>query len=85
MADHEDVTIRVGDLADGFYVADDGPGIPEERRDEVFQAGYSTSEAGTGFGLAIVRQIAEGHGWAVRATDASDGGARFEFTGVEFA
>jgi signal transduction histidine kinase len=44
-----------------------------------------TSEAGTGFGLAIVREIAEAHGWAVAATEGDLGGARFEFTGVEVA
>ena len=81
----DDVTVTVGELDDGFYVEDDGPGIPEERRDEVFSAGYSTSETGTGFGLSIVRQIAEAHGWDVRITDGTDGGARFEFANVTFA
>jgi len=80
-----DVTVTVGELDDGFYVEDDGPGIPEKHRDEVFEAGYSTAENGTGFGLSIVQQVAEAHGWTVRATDGSDGGARFEITGVEFA
>ena len=37
-----------------------------------------------GFGLRIVRQIADAHGWDVRVTDGDDGGARFEFSGVEF-
>jgi PAS domain S-box-containing protein len=83
-ADHDDVTVRVGDLADGFYVADDGPGIPEERRDEVFRTGYSTSDEGTGFGLSIVETIAETHGWEITVADGDAGGARFEITGVEF-
>ncbi|WP_435194129.1 response regulator [Natronomonas sp. EA1] len=73
------VTVRVGPLADGFYVADDGPGIPEDAREKVFEGGYTTSEQGTGFGLAIVREIAEGHGWTVSLTDSEAGGARFEF------
>lgn len=47
--------------------------------------GYSTSEEGTGFGLAIVKQIADAHGWEIRVTDGSDCGARFEIIGVEFA
>ncbi|WP_299331131.1 PAS domain S-box protein [Haloplanus sp.] len=80
----DDVTVTVGELDNGFYVEDDGPGIPEERRDEVFSAGYSTSQEGTGFGLSIVRQIAEAHGWDVRVTDGADGGARFEFANVMF-
>jgi signal transduction histidine kinase len=74
------VRIRVGALDDetGFYVADDGPGIPEGDRDRVFEHGYTTDPDGTGFGLSIVESIAEAHGWDVRATDADGGGARFE-------
>lgn len=49
-----DVTVTVGELNDGLYFEDDGPGIPAQHREEVFDAGYSTSEAGTGFGLSIV-------------------------------
>ena len=77
------VTVRVGRLGDdGFYVADDGPGVDGDT-DKLFEAGYSSADDGTGFGLAIVQQIAEGHGWSVEATEGSEGGARFEFTGVE--
>jgi PAS domain S-box-containing protein len=79
------VTVSVGALDDGFYVADDGAGIPEDKREDVFEVGYSTAGDGTGFGLRIVRQIAEAHGWALRVTDGEDGGARFEFTGVDAA
>jgi len=80
----EDVTVTVGELDDGFYVEDDGPGIPENERDDVLKAGYSTAEDGTGFGLSIVKQVAQAHGWDVCVTDCSDGGARFEITGIEF-
>jgi signal transduction histidine kinase len=69
----------------GFYVADDGPGIPHDERASVFDPGYSTDDDGTGFGLSIVEQIAEAHGWSVRVSEAHDGGARFEVVGVEFA
>jgi len=78
------VTVSVGRLDDGFYVADDGPGIPPDERDAVFESGYSLGE-GSGLGLAIVDGIAAGHGWSVDVTDSADGGARFEITGVEFA
>jgi len=77
-----DVTITVGDLDDGFYVADDGPGIPGNRRDSVFETGYTTSD-GTGFGLAIVEQVAEAHDWSVELTESDDSGVRFEFSGVD--
>lgn len=74
------VTVRVGPLADGFYVADDGPGIPEATRDQVFDHGYTTGQEGTGFGLSIVRQIADAHGWTIDVMDSEAGGARFEIT-----
>ncbi len=80
----QDVSITVGRLDDGFYVADDGSGIPVTERDRVFRVGYSTSGEGTGFGLNIVKQVAEAHGWSIRAATSADGGARFEITGVEF-
>lgn len=72
-------TISVGLTDAGFYVADDGPGIPPESREEVFETGYSTGGSGTGLGLAIVRSIAQAHDWSVEATESSSGGARFEF------
>ncbi|MFD1564932.1 ATP-binding protein [Haloarchaeobius amylolyticus] len=108
----DDVTVTVGPLErsstdsagdtalGGFYVEDDGPGIPPERRERVFDSGYSadcseasesgaektesTREAGrnSGFGLAIVREVADAHGWSVSVTASRDGGARFEIRGV---
>jgi signal transduction histidine kinase len=80
-----DVTLTVGALEDGsgFYVADDGPGIPAESREQVFESGYTTAEGGTGFGLAIVAEIADAHGWTVDVTESATGGARFEVTGVD--
>ena len=81
----EDVTIRVGALADGigFYVEDDGVGIPEDRRSQVFESGFTTNREGTGFGLSIVGEIVEAHGWEIGVTEGESGGARFEITGVE--
>ena len=79
------VTITVGALPDGFYVEDTGPGIPESERGDVFEAGYSTNRNGTGFGLSIVAEVVDAHGWEISVVEGSDGGARFEITGVEFA
>jgi len=81
------VCLTVGEIAadgrtDGFYVADDGPGIPPGEREEIFASGYSTAESGTGFGLAIVDQIVTAHGWSIDVTRSDDGGARFEITDV---
>ncbi|WP_336326077.1 hybrid sensor histidine kinase/response regulator [Halovenus sp. HT40] len=73
-----DVTVRVGALQEGFYVEDDGPGIDDDAKDEVFEFGY-TADEGSGFGLAIVETVAQAHDWRVRVTDSDAGGARFEF------
>jgi signal transduction histidine kinase len=80
----DNVTIRIGALdGEGFYVEDDGPGIPEEKREAVFDSGFTTNRDGTGFGLAIVKEIAEAHGWTISLVDADEGGARFEISNVE--
>ncbi|SIR25984.1 PAS domain S-box-containing protein [Haladaptatus litoreus] len=78
-----DVRVRIGTLEDGFYVADSGSGIDPEHRADAFERGYSNGN-GTGFGLAIVHEIIDAHGWNLTITESSDGGARFEVGGVEF-
>lgn len=77
--------IRSGSLSDeaGFFVEDDGSGIDPEKRERVFDIGYTDHEDGTGFGLSIVRRIAEAHGWSVQETRSESGGARFEFRFAE--
>lgn len=77
------VTVTVGELSDGFFLADDGSGIPDTVRDSLFDPGVTTEPQGTGLGLAIVSRIAEAHGWAVSVTESENGGARFEFRGVD--
>jgi PAS domain S-box-containing protein len=76
----EDVEVVVGPADNGFFVADDGPGIPEDERENVFEHGYSTSETGTGLGLTIARNIVDAHGWAIRTVESETGGTRFEIT-----
>ena len=82
----DDVTITVDVLDSGFAVEDDGPGIPKEEREDVFETSYTTGETGSGLGLSIVDEVVHAHGWSVSIADArrSDGGrgARFEITGV---
>ena len=74
------VTVRVGsDDERQLYVEDDGPGIPVDKREEVFEPGHSSAHGGTGFGLTIIRRIVEAHGWELSVTDGTDGGARFVF------
>jgi PAS domain S-box-containing protein len=82
----EDVIVRVGRIDErGIYVEDTGPGIPEDARETVFDPGHTSASGGTGFGLTIVRRIAEAHGWQVAVVDGTDGGARFEFTDISFS
>ncbi|WP_207591343.1 sensor histidine kinase [Halomontanus rarus] len=76
----DDVTVRVGPSKHGFFVEDDGPGIPAAQRSNVLEQGYSTGDDGSGLGLAIVRAIADAHSWDVTVTESRSGGARFEFT-----
>ena len=77
------VTVTVGPMDDGFYVADDGPGIDTDGSTDIFEAGYSTADGGTGFGLRIVKEIVTAHGWEITVTESDAGGARFEITGVD--
>ena len=79
-----DVTIWVGPLDHGFYVEDDGPGIPEADRETVFEHGFTTRDEGTGYGLSVIRSIIGAHGWDIGVKDGDYGGARFEIVGIEF-
>jgi len=72
------VSLRAGATDAGFFVEDDGPGIPEEDRELVFDTGFTTASEGTGFGLSIVQRLAEAHGWSVTVSDGREGGARFD-------
>ena len=79
-----DVTVTVGELSNGFYVADDGPGIPAEEREAVFEPGFTTAagQGGTGLGLAFVSELADVYEWTCAVTDSPGSGARFEFDDV---
>ncbi|WP_435347572.1 PAS domain-containing protein [Haloarchaeobius sp. HRN-SO-5] len=79
-ASDEPLTVRVGRLDDGqgFYVADDGTGVPESLQSDPFEPGKSSESTGTGFGLAIVDKVVTAHGWTVDLVDSESGGARFE-------
>ena len=80
--EHGGTTVIVGDLPDGFYVVDDGDGIPEADRVRVLEAGVSSDTDGTGLGLGIVAGTVADHGWDLTVTEGRAGGARFEVRGV---
>ncbi|MDS0474179.1 PAS domain S-box protein [Natrinema sp. 1APR25-10V2] len=81
------VHVRVGPLetderggdGSGFFIEDDGEGLPEKLQGRLFDPSVSSSTEGLGIGLWIVREVATGHGWSVGATESESGGARFEF------
>jgi two-component system sensor histidine kinase PilS (NtrC family) len=60
-----------------IVVEDDGPGIPKDKRDEVFQPFQTTKKGGTGLGLAIVDKIVQAHGGRIAVTGEPGGGTRF--------
>ncbi|MCG1002683.1 MULTISPECIES: PAS domain S-box protein [Halobacterium] len=77
------VEVTVTSCEDGFAVVDDGPGLPDGSHDDVFERGFTSTDDGTGFGLAIVESIADAHGWTIDAVppgDDAERGARFEVT-----
>lgn len=76
------VTVSVGVVENGFYVADDGEGFATDDHDEVLAAGYASDSSGSGLGLFIARRVAETNGWELSATSSVDDGARFDVTGV---
>lgn len=61
-------------------VSDNGEGVPEHLRAQLFSPFVSTKEGGMGMGLTICRSIIELHGGGIRYEDRSDCGARFAFT-----
>ena len=81
----DSVTVTVGgfDGETGFYVADDGSGIPASEREKVFDLGYSGTSDGTGLGLNIVKNVVDDHGWEISIEESASGGTRFEVTDVD--
>ncbi|SEW15509.1 histidine kinase N-terminal 7TM domain-containing protein [Halobacterium jilantaiense] len=84
-AEDSAVTVTVDRTSHGFFVADDGVGLPESERGAVFQRGVTTSDDGTGLGLAIVEDIADTHGWQVTLGESDSGGVRVDVAGVTAA
>ena len=72
------VSVRVGTTESGFFIADDGPGIPKHEREYIFNRGVTYSDQGTGYGLAIVMDIVTEHDWSISVSESESGGAYFE-------
>jgi signal transduction histidine kinase len=76
------ITLRVHQAEQSalLSVEDDGPGIPQEQWEKIFEPFFSTRSTGTGLGLAIVKRVVKAHGGTVSAGKALLGGARFEIS-----
>ena len=74
-----EIIIETMKNSDGYTVSvkDNGPGIPDELKDRIFGAFYSTKEEGTGLGLSISKKIVESYGGTLTLSDAETGGACF--------
>jgi Signal transduction histidine kinase len=72
--EEDGVNVEVGETPTGFYVEDDGDGF--DSLEDVFDPHVGDN---TGLGLWIVSEIADAHGWGVRAENSEDGGARVVF------
>lgn len=74
-------TVRLAAKAIGpvlrFIVDDDGPGVPPDKREEIFRPFFTTRQKGTGLGLSLVRKTALAHRGTTRVESSPEGGARF--------
>jgi signal transduction histidine kinase len=61
-------------------VRDNGPGVPPERRSEIFKPYFTTQKTGTGLGLAVVQQIVLAHRWEIECVGNEPKGARFRIS-----
>lgn len=66
-------------------IRDNGPGVPPERRAEIFKPYFTTQKTGTGLGLAIVQQIVLAHGWEIECLPNDPAGATFRITHLKIA
>jgi signal transduction histidine kinase len=66
-------------------IRDNGPGVPPERRTEIFKPYFTTNEKGTGLGLAVVQQITLAHGWEVECLPNQPRGAIFRLSHIKAA
>jgi signal transduction histidine kinase len=88
MSDGGQLTIRIYPVAKSaepasevaVEIADTGPGVPQEMKEQIFNPFYTTKKSGVGLGLAIVSKIVDAHGGTVKLVSAPGQGACFRVT-----
>lgn len=79
--DHPVVILRIARNRHGQFlieVRDNGPGISEDKREDIFLPFYTTHKGGSGVGLSFARQVALAHGGSISALDSPEGGATLQ-------
>ncbi len=76
---------RAGASEAVLEIRDDGPGVPPDRRQEIFKPYFTTHQKGTGLGLAVVSQIVLAHGWEIQCLANEPKGALFRITHLKLA
>jgi signal transduction histidine kinase len=76
---------RQGASEVSIEIRDNGPGVPADRRTEIFKPYFTTQQKGTGLGLAIVQQIVLAHGWEIECLSNEPQGAVFRITHMKLA
>ncbi|MFW5928462.1 MAG: sensor histidine kinase, partial [Thermoplasmatota archaeon] len=73
------ITVEVKDDEVLCSLEDDGKGIPDDKKEIIFEKGYTTDEErGTGLGMFIVNMLLESYGGYIEVKDSKLGGARFD-------
>ena len=83
-----EIQIRAGKSngAEAFLeVRDNGPGVSQDQRAEIFKPYFTTHQNGTGLGLAVVQQIVQAHGWDIECLGNEPNGAIFRLSHLKLA
>jgi signal transduction histidine kinase len=66
-------------------ISDNGPGVPQANRAEIFKPYFTTHPEGTGLGLSVVQQIVQAHGWDIECLPNEPQGALFRISHVKLS
>jgi signal transduction histidine kinase len=78
----KDVLVSIARADDRIVlvVRDRGPGVPEDSKEQIFDAFFTTRSHGTGIGLAVVKRVVDDHGGKIEVVSPEDGGAEFRIS-----